>query len=262
MSSFFETRSQLHKEVPAILAMEKLFQKLDDVLFCFKDRDGRYLWANDAFLRRVPVAGRRDLIGRTASEVFPALLAAAYEQQDARLIAEGRETHDRLEMITNPDGSLGWFLSEKILMRGKDGSILAIACMSRDLHASATGDPRLKRLAVALDRMRRNYAEPLRIAQLATEAGLSLSRFERLMRSVLYISPRQFLTRQRVEAAACLLRDTDKSIATIALDSGFCDQPTFCRQFKAVTGTTAFRYRKLIRLGEIKPIKKLIGKTE
>ncbi len=250
MRTFFEARDQLYKETPVILAMEKLFQKLDDVLFCFKDRDGRYLWANDAFLRRVPIASGADLIGRTASEVFPELLAAAYEQQDARLIAEGRETHDRLEMITNPDGSLGWFLSEKILIRGRDSDILAIACMSRDLHASASGDPRLKSLAVALDRMRRDYAEPLRITQLAVEAELSLSRFERLMRSVMHISPRQFLTRQRVEAAAGLLRHTDKSIAAIALDCGFCDQPTFCRQFKAVTGTTAFRYRKLVRFGE------------
>ena len=30
----------------------------------------------------------------------------------------------------------------------------------------------------------------------------------------------------------------------IALDCGFCDQATFCRQFKSVTGTTPMAYRR------------------
>ena len=125
--------------------MEQLFQNLEGTLFCVKDCQGRYLSANDAFLRRARVGDSRNLIGRTAKEVFPPLLAAGYEQQDDDVISRGLETHDRLEMITNADGSIGWYLSDKVPIRNGDGRIIAIAGVSRDLHSSADHDPRRHR---------------------------------------------------------------------------------------------------------------------
>lgn len=244
---FADAHRRLLSEAPGIEAMEQLFQRLGGVLFCVKDRAGRYLAVNDAFLRRARVSNREDLIGRTAREVFPALLATGYEQQDSRVFTQECEMQDRLEMITNRDGSIGWYLSHKVPVRNYHQRVVALAGVSRDLRLPATGDPRLKQLAKTIERMRRDFAEPLRIGHLATEAGLSLSKFERLMRTVLQVSPRQFLTRLRVEAAAEHLRDTDQALAEIAIDCGFCDQPTFCRQFKATTGMTGNQYRKLSR---------------
>ena len=227
--------------------MEQLFQRLTGVLFCIKDREGRYLAANDPFLRRARVNDPADLIGRTAHEVFPPLLAAGYEQQDSLVISREREMHDRLEMITNPDGSIGWYLSDKVPVRNMDGQVIAIAGVSRDLQSTADHDPRYGKLAWAIEQMQQHYDEPLRIGELVAQTDLSLSSFERLMRSLLKVSPRQLLTRIRVEAATERLRDTDQALGRIALDCGFCDQATFCRQFKATTGMTALQYRKLSR---------------
>ena len=235
-------------EAPGVEAMEKLFQRLGGILFCIKDRKGCYLSANDAFLRRARVEDPRDLIGRTAKEFFPPLLAAGYEQQDAGVISRGEETRDRLEMITNPDGGVGWYLSDKIPIRNRDGDVIGIAGMSRDLRSSSDRDPRFAKLASVIAHMRAHYDEPLRIGQLVARTDLSLSSFERLMRSLLKVSPRQFLTRLRVEAATERLRDTDDTLGQIALDCGFCDQSTFCRQFKAIAGMTASHYRKLSQL--------------
>ena len=235
-------------EAPGVEAMEKLFQRLDGILFCIKDREGCYLSANDAFLRRARVEDPRDLIGRTAKEFFPPLLAAGYEQQDAGVTSRGEETRDRLEMITNSDGSVGWYLSDKIPIRNRERNVIGIAGVSRDLRSSADNDPRYAKLASVIEYMRTHYDEPLRIGQLVAQTDLSLSSFERLMRSLLKVSPRQFLTRIRVEAATKRLRDTKESLGQIALDCGFCDQSTFCRQFKAIAGMTASRYRKLTRI--------------
>jgi len=46
-----------------------------------------------------------------------------------------------------------------------------------------------------------------------------------------------------VEFASACLRDGDASLADIALEAGFSDQPHFCRAFKEVTGMTPARYR-------------------
>jgi len=235
-------------EAPGVEAMEKLFQRLDGILFCIKDREGCYLSANDAFLQRARVEDPCDLIGRTPREFFPPLLAAGYEQQDADVIARGEETRDRLEMITNPDGGVGWYLSDKIPIRNRRGHVIGIASMSRDLHSSSDNDPRYAKLATVIEHMRAHYDKPLRIGRLVTRTNLSLSSFERLMRSLLKVSPRQFLTRLRVEAATDRLRNSDDPLGQIALDCGFCDQSTFCRQFKAIAGMPASHYRKLSRL--------------
>ncbi len=240
-----QMRHDLFARAPGLEVLERLMEGADDLVFCIKNRNGQYLAANDTFLRRTRLASREQLLGRTAREVFPALLAAGYEQQDALVFRTGSEVRDRLETITHRDGTLGWYRADKVPVRDAAGEIIALAGISRDLHIPASGDPRLGRLAGVVEVIRRDFAKPLRIADLAKKAGLSASRMERLMKSVLRVSPRQLLTRQRVEAAAALLRDTAQPLGDIALDCGFCDQPTFTRQFKATTGIAPGAYRRM-----------------
>jgi len=215
----------------------------DDLVFCIKNRRGQYLAANAAFLRRTHLRSFEDLYGRTARDLFPSALAFGYEQQDSHVMASGNPIRNRLELVTNPNGSHGWYCADKVPVRDAGGVIVALAGVSRDLRAAAA-DTRLGPLAKAVERIRRDFASPLRISVLAGEAGLSLSRFERLMRAVLDVSPRQLLTRIRVEAAAHALRTTDRSLVEIALACGYCDQPTFCRQFKAEMGVTPGYHRR------------------
>lgn len=238
-------RSELFALAPGLDAMERLLERSEDIVFCIKNRHHQYLSVNEAFLRRVRVSDRAAILGRTAREIFPPLLAVGYEQQDALVFSRGVDIRDRLEMISNRDGSTGWYIADKVPVRDTTGTLIALAGTSRRLHAHGENDPRLGRLARAVERMRLEYSSPIRIAGLAEDAGMSLSRFERLMHSVLRVSPRQFLTRLRIEAAADLLRGGSLPLSRIALDCGFCDQPTFCRQFKDATGVAPGTYRRL-----------------
>jgi AraC-like DNA-binding protein len=246
INDLLELRSRIG-QLPGVVAMAQLFEPLSEVLFCLKDLQGRYLWANSAFLRRTRVPQRTELIGRRASEIFPALLAAGYDQQDAAIFHGTQDMRDRLEMITDTNGGIGWYLTDKVRIRDPAGHTIALASASRDLRIPVATHPGMAQLADAIATMRQNFAEPLRISQLAAASGMSLSKFERRMTAVLHLSPRQFLTRLRVEAAAERLRTTPQSLARIAVDCGFCDQPTFSRQFKATTGMTGSRYRQLNR---------------
>ena len=245
-NDLLELRSRIG-QLPGVVAMAQLFEPLSDVLFCLKDLPGRYLWASSAFLRRTRVPHRTGLIGRRASELFPALLAAGYDQQDAAIFQGTQDMRDRLEMITDTDGGMGWYLTDKVRIRDPAGRTIALASASRDLRIPVDTHPGMTQLADAIATMRRDFAEPLRISRLAAASGMSLSKFERRMTAVLHLSPRQFLTRLRVEAAAERLRSTSQSLARIAVDCGFCDQATFSRQFKATTGMTGTRYRQLNR---------------
>ena len=82
---------------------------------------------------------------------------------------------------------------------------------------------------------------------------MSQSKLERKMRAIMSVTPRHLLTRIRVDEAAERLATTHDRLIDIAYDCGFCDQPTFCRQFKNLTGMTPREYRqskwKLARRG-------------
>jgi PAS domain S-box-containing protein len=227
---------------PGLEAAETLFDALGDVLFCVKDRQRRYVAANDAFVRAAGLRARAALLGRTAREVFPEILAAGYEQQDDEVFGKGTTVHDRIEMVTRSDGSIGWFVSQKVPVTDRQGGVIALAGISRDL-AILRSEADLGPLARALDTLHRDFAKALRIDKLARSAGLSYSQFERRVRALTGLTPRQLLTKARVEAAAHALRDTALPAGAIAVQCGFYDQAAFTRQFRAATGLAPGQYR-------------------
>ena len=102
-------------------------------------------------------------------------------------------------------------------------------------------------LAGVLDTLHRDCAQPLRIEKLAKKSGLSWSQFQRRVRGITGLTPRQLLTKSRIEAAAQSLRTSDEALSSIAFDCGFYDQAAFSRQFRAATGLTPGEYRRAVR---------------
>jgi AraC-like DNA-binding protein len=70
-------------------------------------------------------------------------------------------------------------------------------------------------------------------------------RFARVMKRIYGISPMQMITKARITVGCRLLRETDTSIAQIALDCGFADHSAFTRAFRAVTSYSPSEYCKL-----------------
>lgn len=240
-----DLRRRIFAEAPGLEVAERLFAAVDDAVFCIKNRASQYVAVNQAFVERVGLRTPADLLGRRAGEVFPAALAAGYEQQDAELFATGQEVCDKLEMVLTRKGRTGWFLARKTPVKNSQGEIIAVAGISLDLHIPAASDPRLEELGAIITHIRRHFGEPLRVEDLAARAGLTLAQFERRMKKILRVSARQFLSRIRLEAAAEALRDPRRPIIGIATDCGFYDQSLLTRQFRAATGFTPGEYRAL-----------------
>jgi AraC-like DNA-binding protein len=238
-----DLRGEIFAQATGLAVTESLFEGVHDTVFCIKNRGRQYVSVNSAFVARVRVANKLAMLGRTAREVFPPLLAAGYEQQDDLVFSTGQEVRDKLEMVTNSDGSTGWYLAQKVPVRNRRGEIIALAGASCDLRSPTARDPRLAALGGAIDRIQRDYSKPLRIEELARQAQMSLSQFERRLRSVLRVSPRQLLTQTRVDAAARALRETDWPLQNVAIRCGFYDQALFSRQFKLATGMSPKQYR-------------------
>lgn len=238
-------RDELYRAAPGLEAADALFDSLDDVVYCVKNRARQYVSVNAAFVSRVRLANKAALLGRTAREIFPLPMALGFEQQDDVVFRTGKAIGNRLERITNIKGEWSWFLAHKVPVHDVQGRVIAVAGISRDLNAPEEKNPGFEAIARVIDTIQRDYAMPLRVQDLARDAGMTPSQFERRVRAIVHISPRQLLTKTRLEAAAAALRETQIPIGEIAQSCGFYDQALFSRQFRQATGLSPRQYREL-----------------
>lgn len=88
------------------------------------------------------------------------------------------------------------------------------------------------------------YFEPLTVADLAREAGLSRAHFSREFRRVFGESPHQYLLTRRLERAAALLRNTDRPVTEICFAVGLASVGSFATSFRRIYGVSPQAYRE------------------
>jgi len=88
------------------------------------------------------------------------------------------------------------------------------------------------------------YAESPDIAELAHQMGYSVRQTQRIISRLFGMSFSRLLTKKRVAAACFLLRNTDRTLEDIALQTGFCSLSHLCHAFKQALGVTPLAYRR------------------
>lgn len=89
-----------------------------------------------------------------------------------------------------------------------------------------------------------NLGTELKVAQIASMLGMSPYYFSRLFKQSMGVSPHEYLTQCRLEAAKQMLKKTNLPIIEIAAEVGFNSQSHFITLFKKQFGTTPLQYRK------------------
>jgi AraC-like DNA-binding protein len=103
--------------------------------------------------------------------------------------------------------------------------------------------PPARHLLRAKDLADARYSEPLGVDDLARAAGLSRAHFSREFRRAFGESPHAYLLTRRLERAAALLRNTDRTVADICLAVGFRSVGSFTTSFGRAYGRSPTAYR-------------------
>ena len=103
--------------------------------------------------------------------------------------------------------------------------------------------PPARHLLRAKDLADARYAEPLGVEDMAAAAGLSRAHFSREFRRAFGESPHAYLLTRRLERAAALLRNTDRSIADVCLSVGLQSLGSFTTSFTRTYGLSPAAYR-------------------
>jgi len=224
--------------------IEELFDRLPDTVFFLKDTAGRYFAVNRTLVARCGLRDKGELLGRRVSDIFPNELSERYARQDADVLRRGTRIIDRLELHWHERRRSGWCLTTKLPLRDAEGTIVGLAGISRDIRPPGDrGEAIPAGLAAALEHLECHYDEPISPASLARHAGIPPVRFARLIKRIFRLSPHQMITQTRLAAAARLLAETDRTVADIALASGFYDHSAFSRAFRSATHSTPSEFR-------------------
>src|SRR5688572_25810373 len=100
-----------------------------------------------------------------------------------------------------------------------------------------------RHLLRARDLVDARYRHPLDVEALARAAHLSPAHFSREFRRAFGETPHQYLLTRRLERAAALLRNTDRSVADICFTVGLSSVGSFTTSFGRAFGLSPTAYR-------------------
>lgn len=104
----------------------------------------------------------------------------------------------------------------------------------------------MRRLIVVTDYIKNNLtADDLSQAAMAEMAGISRDYFSRIFKNATGMNYSKWLNMIRLEKAAELLADEEKTLTEVAMLSGFQSIPSFNRVFREEKGMTPGKYRSL-----------------
>jgi AraC-like DNA-binding protein len=108
------------------------------------------------------------------------------------------------------------------------------------------------RIAEAIERLRRDFDQPLRIEELARDLGMSVSGFHHHFKAVTAMSPLQFQKHLRLQEARRLMLGEDCDAARAGFRVGYDDASHFNREYKRLFGAPPLR--DVERLRETTPV--------
>jgi len=222
---------------------EALFDCLPEVVFFIKNERCEYVVVNQTLVNRSGRQDKQALIGQRTDAIFPAPLGQIYRVQDEAVLRSGVPILNQLELHFYATGGRGWCLTNKFPLHDPAGHVIGLMGISRDLQATNERGEDYSAIARVVQHIQKDFGEPLRVAELAAQAGLSAYQFEQRIRKLFQLTPGQLIQKTRMEAAVKRLRETNDSVATIALDCGYSDQSAFTRQFRQTVGLSPSEYR-------------------
>ena len=147
----------------------------------------------------------------------------------------------RLLQMPEQYGVLGPLVIREIVYR------LLIGEQAHRMRHLTTIGGQAHRIVKAVNKLREDFAKPLRIEDVAREIGMSVSGFHAHFKAVTAMSPLQFQKRLRLQEARRLMLTESLDAAEAGFQVGYDDASHFSREYKRLFGDPPLRDIHVLR---------------
>ena len=236
-------RDFLKKAGPSMKLMWELSDSFPDVALTVKNSEGRIVFTNRYNANISGWSSPADQIGYTSDELYPPDQASVYGGRDREVFETGRPIVERLYgFVADRSTDLNCVTVRPVI--GLDGARIGTATIYHRAQVKMKVVNWYDPIRRAIAHLNEHYSENVSVEALAKVANYSVAQFRKLFAKLTQMSPSEYVTHVRINAAKALLRTTDKRIADIATETGFYDHAHFIRTFRAATGQTPNEFRR------------------
>lgn len=222
----------------------QLFSLLPDFAFFIKDLHGRFVMVNRRSCELSLVASEAEVLGKTDFDFWDTNRAEFYQKSDRQVIVTGIPIINQIDFAPDLPGSDRLIIFSKIPVKNSQGKIIGVAGVHKEIEEKESALFRNGKMGVAVKMMRENYSDQIDFKQLAKIAGMSNNHFIRRFKELFGVLPSKYLVRIRIQAACRMLEQSNETVSSIAIHSGFYDHSHFSRVFSEVMGMSPSAYRK------------------
>lgn len=109
-------------------------EKTTDFIY-FKDQEGRFRFCSQTMADITGHASWRDMIGKHDLDVFPKETAQIYQEGEASIFRDGVPLLNKVDPFYDRSNNKGWFSTNKWPLFDRDGKVVGLFGISRDITA-------------------------------------------------------------------------------------------------------------------------------
>ncbi len=222
-----------------------LFDYLPETYFYAKNTQSQFTMGNRSFLDLLGAQNLEQVLGKTDRDFFVPGIADKYIAEDRAVMKARAPIPNQIWLVPDSQGDVAWYISTKTPLFDRQDRVIGIAGAMRRFEKAGTAPNPHHEMSKVIEHIQSHHAGRIEVKRLAEMAHLSISQFDRKFKQRFGMTPLQYITRIRVDAACGQLVKGEKSLSRIAQDSGFYDHSYFTKQFKKLIGMTPKQYRRM-----------------
>ena len=227
---------------PNLILLKEMFDRLPNIASYIKDAQGRFMAINRRNCEQCGFRREEDVLGKRSCDIFPPEIANYIMSRDQQVLKTGKPIINRRE--TRSAANAADSISINIFpVRDRNGKVIGTACYYLATEFDQTTILSADKIGTAVAYLNQHFAEDISIRDLPAYVGLSPATFYRLFTRTMKTKPNSYLTSLRISRARHLLETTNRTIADIAQECGFCDHSHFVHVFRRERGQTPGFYR-------------------
>jgi PAS domain S-box-containing protein len=125
------------------ILLRTIINRIPDAIYA-KDTKTRKTLSNQADYTNCGLTREEDVLGRTDFEVFPQEIAEHFFSDDQKILQQEEKLIHQLEKLQRKTGETKWLMTTKLPLHNKDGDIIGIVGIGRDITQQKQAEEKLR----------------------------------------------------------------------------------------------------------------------